>query len=64
MTRGRSTATPERLVEAHRLRGQGRSYKEIALALGVGLSTIHGWINDPGMVARAGGARDGQGRRP
>jgi hypothetical protein len=44
--RGTIVRTPERVAEAIRLREQGKTYKEIGLALGVSLKTAHEWVSD------------------
>lgn len=42
----RKRITDDRKDEARELRDQGRSYKEIAKALGVSVSTVYNWFND------------------
>lgn len=45
--RGYTAKTPENIERARALRAAGRYYREIAAELGVGVSTIAGWFEDP-----------------
>jgi hypothetical protein len=47
MPRGHTAKTTERVARANELRAQGATLKEIAMELGVAVSTIDSWLNDP-----------------
>ncbi|MGI8714570.1 MAG: hypothetical protein ACR2NR_15615 [Solirubrobacteraceae bacterium] len=38
---------PRRIARARELRGQGLLLREIAVALGVAVATVSGWLDDP-----------------
>jgi len=47
MARGRSMKTPANLARAQRMRAKGKLFREIAEEIGVAISTIDAWLNDP-----------------